>query len=163
MLEFMPDIVCPAHTEEYYPTRDQLEEFHQWALKLRDVMTQLIDQPDPNFGMDARWCHFYPYRLVVNGEGVVEFELRIRNHLFIPAQVDVELRVPEGIDFPDPERRVTIPPKKEIAVPFRLFSSGVEVPDRKVITADITVNGAHIGEYTEALVELRLPVSRYSQ
>jgi hypothetical protein len=161
MLDYLPDIVCPAHTEEYYPTREQLEGFHQWALELRNVMTQLIDQPDPNFGMDARWCHFYPYRLVVDVEEAVEFELRVRNHLFIPAEVEVELRLPPGIECPQPERRLTLPPKKEMAIPFQLVSSRVQRPDRKVVTADITVNGAHLGEYAEALVELRLPVSRY--
>ena len=35
------------------------------------------------------------------------------------------------------------------------------VREAMVVTADITVNGAHLGEYAEALVELRLPVSRY--
>lgn len=62
----MPDLVCPAHTEEYSPSRLDLEGFQGWANRLRDIMTGLIDQPDLNFGMDIRWCHFYPYRLVIS-------------------------------------------------------------------------------------------------
>jgi glyoxylase-like metal-dependent hydrolase (beta-lactamase superfamily II) len=161
MLEYLPEIICPSHTEEYYPTKEQLEGFQQWSLELRKVMTELIDQPDPNFGMDARWCHFYPYRLVVDGEKAVEFELRIRNYLYIPAEVEVELRLPAGFECSHPQRNVTIPAKKEVAIPFQLLSSTIEKPGRTIITADITVNDSHIGEYAEAIVESRLPILRY--
>ena len=161
MLRYLPDIVCPAHTEEYFPTREQLEEFHQWSLDLREVMTELIEQPDPNFGMDVRWCHFYPYRLVADGTEPVEFELRVRNYLYIPAEVEVSLKLAAGLECLYPQRSFTVPAKKEMAIPFQLVSSKVEKPARTIITADITVNGAHIGQYAEAIVELRLPVTRY--
>lgn len=161
MLEYLPDIVCPSHTEEYYPTKEQLEEFYDWSVELREVMTELVDQPDPNFGMDARWCHFYPYRLVVNGEEIVELELRVRNYLYIPAVVEVELKLPPGLECHWRQGSCVIPAKKEVAIPFQLRSAEIEEPGRAILTADITVNGSHLGEYPEALVELRLPVSRY--
>jgi len=161
LLEFLPDIICPSHTEEYYPTREELEGFHNWSLELREVMTKLIDQPDPGFGMDARWCHFYPYRLVVDSGEPVEFELRVRNYLYIPAEVEIELKLPAGFECPHPQRSVTVPGRKEVAIPFQLFSSKVEKPVRTIITGDICVNGTQFGEFPEALVEMRLPISGY--
>lgn len=161
MLEYLPDIVCPSHTEEYSPTRSQLEQFHHWSLELREIMTELIDQPDPGFGMDARWCHFYPYRLIVQGEDTVECALKVRNYLCRPARVEVELKLPPGWECIHPRKTFLVPPRKEVSVPFELISPKIEEPRREIVTADITVNQCHLGEYAEALVESRLPVSRY--
>ncbi|HUU27397.1 MAG TPA: MBL fold metallo-hydrolase [archaeon] len=153
MLEYRPDIVCPAHTEEYFPTREDLEEFLGWAKELREVMTSLIDQPDPNFGMDYRWCRFYPYRSIVCNKEPFQVELMIRNHLFKPARVEVTLRHSPNIECQAPDRSFTIEAKKQVAVPFSLRKTGSFLEGREVITADIRINGCRIGEYAEALVD----------
>jgi glyoxylase-like metal-dependent hydrolase (beta-lactamase superfamily II) len=154
MLEFMPDLVCPAHTEEYSPDRADLEGFLGWSQKLRDVMTSLIDQPDPNFGMDYRWCHFYPYRAFAEKGEAVRVEVRLRNHLFKPANVTIGLRMPDGIACARATTGLTIPAKAQIAIPFELRAVHAS-PGRRVITADITINGRRIGEYAEALIDCR--------
>jgi glyoxylase-like metal-dependent hydrolase (beta-lactamase superfamily II) len=153
MLECGPDLVCPAHTEEYWPDRQDLEEFLGWALRLRDVMTGLIDQPDPNFGLDYRWCYFYPYRAEVEPGKVVRLELRVRNHLFKSAKVEVRLRLPAGVSCPYSERSVTISGKSQVAIPFDLSGPDNVQKGRRVITADITINGRHLGEVAEALID----------
>ncbi len=185
MIECRPDLVCPAHTEEYSPTAPDLEEFLDWALRLREVMTSLIDQPDPNFGMDYRWCYFYPYRLEPPSGGRARLELRLRNHLFRSANVEVEVRLPPGFSCPFPKRTVQLAGKAQVAIPFdivRLEANAASQPAefgpggrhegskgdelkgqaadaagsparRRVVTADITINGRRIGEYAEALID----------
>jgi glyoxylase-like metal-dependent hydrolase (beta-lactamase superfamily II) len=154
MLEYMPDIVCPAHTEEYSPSREDLEEFLGWARRLREVMTGLIDQPDPNFGMDYRWCQFYPYRSEPDRGGEFEIELRLRNHLFKPAGVEVRLKCGGNIICNQPVRSFTLDAKQQVAVPFLLKSVGENKDAREVVTADITINGRRLGEYAEAIVDI---------
>ena len=153
MLDYLPDIVCPAHTEEYSPTKEDLEEFLGWAYRLREVMTELIDQPDPNFGMDYRWCHFYPYRSEPAVGEEFEVELRLRNHLFKPAKVEVRLKFGGNIACAHPARSFTVEAKKQVAVPFVLKKTGGDKPAREIITADLTINGRRLGEYAEALVD----------
>jgi len=153
MLEYMPDIVCPAHTEEYFPTKEDLEEFLGWAHRLREVMTGLIDQPDPNFGMDYRWCRFYPYRSIPEGLEPFQVDLMIRNHLFKPAEIEVALKYPESLKCEMPVRKFTVQGKKQVAVPF-VLSRKPGAGGRAVITADITINRHRIGEYAEGLVDL---------
>jgi glyoxylase-like metal-dependent hydrolase (beta-lactamase superfamily II) len=153
MLDCRPDLVCPAHTEEYSPTRQDLEEFLAWALRLRSIMTGLIDQPDPNFGLDYRWCHFYPYRTKIAPGGSARLELRLRNHLFKPADVRIRLRLPDGMECPFPERSISVPGKTQVAVPFDLANSTAGLKGRRVLTADITVNGRRLGEVAEALID----------
>ena len=153
MLECRPDLVCPAHTEEYSPSREDLEEFLGWACDLREVMTSLIDQPDPNFGMDYRWCHFYPYRLRSSPGENIRLELRLRNHLFNPADIRIALKLPPGIACDFPDRDISVAGKTQVAVPFDLVKSAAAGTERQVITADITINGRRIGEYAEALID----------
>jgi glyoxylase-like metal-dependent hydrolase (beta-lactamase superfamily II) len=152
MLEYRPDIVCPAHTEEYRPTVEDLEEFLDWAYRLRDVMTGLILQPDPNFGMDYRWCHFYPYRSVAANGEPFQVELVIRNHLFKTARVDVELKTSANLICPSPRRSFSLGAKKQVAVPFTLRRVG-GFGHREVVTGDITINSQRLGEVAEGLID----------
>ena len=150
MLEYLPDIVCPAHTDEYSPSKEDLGEFLDWAYKLRDVMEGLIAQPDANFGMDYRWCHFYPARQIGGEEFGVE--LRVRNHLFVPGKIRVELKHGAEVACAEPLRTFTVAPKTEAAVPFRLRRAG-GTGRRAVVTADVTFNGRRLGEVAELIVD----------
>ncbi len=152
MLHYLPDIVCPAHTEVYSPTRQDLEEFLQWAKRLREVMTGLILQPDPNFGMDYRWCHFYPARKTAAEGDEFTVELRVRNHLFRPGNLRVLLKHSADLVCQDADRMFAMQPKSQVSVPFRLRRVG-RSGGRNVVTADLTFNGRRLGEVAEMLID----------
>lgn len=151
MLEFLPDIVCPAHTEEYSPSKADLEGFLDWANSLRDVMTGLIAQPDPNFGMDYRWCHFYPARHIA-GKEEFTVELRLRNHLFRQGSIRVELKHSADVTCTEPIQTFTVAAKTEVAVPFRLRRVA-GFGRRAMVMADVTFNGRRLGEVTELVID----------
>jgi len=153
MLAELPDLVCPAHTEEYAPNREDLKGFENWALRLRQVMTGFIDQPDPNFGMDVGWCRFYPYLSTAGCGGDFSVDLLVRNHLFRPAAIAVTIKTSDGLECRNPSRGFTIPEKTQAVVSFSLHRNAGEAARRGVITADITINGRRMGEYAEALVD----------
>jgi glyoxylase-like metal-dependent hydrolase (beta-lactamase superfamily II) len=152
MLHYLPDIVCPAHTDEYSPSKEDLEQFLGWSYKLRDVMTDLILQPDPNFGMDYRWCHFYPFRHVAREAEEFQVELIIRNHLFRPGKIQVALKHSGDLACSNPVRTVTMEPKSQVAIPFLLRRTG-GFGQRTVVTADVTFNGRRLGEVAELLID----------
>ena len=152
MLHDLPDIVCPAHTDEYSPAKEDLEEFLEWAYRLRDVMDGLVAQPDPDFGVDYRWCHFYPVRHMARGTGEFAVELIIRNHLFRPGKIQVTLKHSADLECAQPARTLTMKPKSQVAVPFRLRRVA-GFGRRTVVTADLTCNGRRLGEVTEMLVD----------
>jgi len=152
MLEYLPDIVCPAHTDEYSPPKEDLEGFLEWAQRLRDVMTDLILQPDPNFGMDYRWCHFYPFRHIARDDQEFTVQLMVRNHLFKRGQVEVTLKHPAAVRCDSPQRTLSVEPKSQAVVPFRLRRVS-EFGRRAVVTADVRFNGRRLGEIAEMLVD----------
>lgn len=153
MLRYNPDLVCPAHTEEYSPTAKDLEEFLSWAYRLREVMTSLIDQPDPDFGMDVRWCRFYPYRSFVSSGSTFRVEVIVRNHLFRPARVRVGLKLPGVLTCDQQFQSVVIGGKQEVSIPFEIKKAAGQKGGREIITADITINDRRMGEYAEAIVD----------
>jgi glyoxylase-like metal-dependent hydrolase (beta-lactamase superfamily II) len=161
MLDYMPEIVCPAHTGEYYPSREDLEGFHQWALDVREVMTEVIDQPDPNFGMDKHWCVFHPYRVTCRDGGSFRVELIVRNHLFVSAQLEVKLKLPGNLLCEHAAGSIRVGGKKQVVVPFVVEAAAGSPPERMIITADVTINGQHLGEYAEAIVEIKPGESKY--
>jgi len=102
--------------------------------------------------MDYRWCRFYPYSSVPAADEPFEVRLMIRNHLFNTAEIEVALKYPESLACTKPVRKFTVQGKKQVAVPFVLSRTAASA-GRAVITADITINGHRIGEYTEGLID----------
>ena len=116
-------------------------------------MTDLIDQPDPNFGMGNNWCRFYPYRSETGAGEEFTVEVRLRNHLFRDAEVKVELKTPGDLNCTYPVRILTVGAKQQVAVPF-VLKAEPGAQGRRVVTADIAINGCRLGEYAEGLVDL---------
>lgn len=114
-------------------------------------MTGLILQPDPNFGMDYRWCHFYPFRVVASGNEPFRAELIVRNHLFLPGKLEVRLKLPDDVACLERDRTFTMEPKSQVAVPFLLHRTGGS--GRRVAMADVTFNGRRLGEIAEFLID----------
>jgi hypothetical protein len=102
--------------------------------------------------MDYRWCHFYPFRSFSKDASEFEVDLVIRNHLFKEAGVEVTLRLPDDVVADKPSRSFSVPPKTAVSVPFRLRRQS-DFGRRRVVTADITINGNHLGEVAEALID----------
>jgi hypothetical protein len=99
----------------------------------------------------------------------VRLELRLRNHLFRTASVEITLKLPAGFTCEFPRRTLQMAGKTQAAVPFDIVrpaaaSGSDEGTDigraiersrgrRRAVTADITINGRRIGEYAEAVID----------
>jgi len=106
--------------------------------------------------MDYRWCRFYPYRTLLENSGATELTLKIRNHLFKDADVTVELKHDDMFVCAESLRTFTIAPKNEASVVFQLEPSGELSAGKSMVTADITINGRRIGEYAEAMIDVKI-------
>lgn len=81
--------------------------------------------------------------------------LRVRNHLFRKARVEVRLKYSTEVTCDRPALTFEISEKRQAIAPFRMRRRPGAKAGRVVVTADLTVNGSHIGEYAEALVDLQ--------
>ena len=157
ILELRPDYVCPQHFEWNKATPELLESYLKASEETNAAVKRIIDQPVPEIGVDNNWASFYPYQAEAGPGDTLQYELRIRNWMAKPSHIDAVIIVPESW--------VTVPGTVALTVPAKSESSAtftVKVPiseersnRRSVLTADIWRDGEHLGELTEALVNLR--------
>ena len=117
--------------------------------RVADVMTALIAQPDPNFGMDYRRCHLPG---PPHCRRRISVELRLRNHLFRQGTIRVELKHGADVLCAEPVRSLSVAAKTEVAIPFILRRTA-NFGQRTMVTADVTFNRRRLGEVTELVVD----------
>lgn len=157
LLELQPDYVCPQHFEWNKATPELLESYLRASEETNAAFKRIIDQPDPDIGVDNNWASFYPYQVETGPGDTLQYELRLRNWIARPSHIKAAIIVPENW--------VTVPKALALVVPAQSESSAkfaVKIPKsedrvgrRFVLTADIWRDGAHLGELTEALVNMR--------
>jgi glyoxylase-like metal-dependent hydrolase (beta-lactamase superfamily II) len=157
LLELEPDYVCPQHFEWDKATRELLESYLKASEETNAAFKKIIDQPDPEIGLDNNWASFYPYQVEAKPGDTLRYELRIRNWIYRTSHVKAVIVVPENW--------VAVPESVDLMVPAKSESSAtfaVKIPRsegrlnrRFVLTADIWRDDEHLGELTEALVNMQ--------
>jgi glyoxylase-like metal-dependent hydrolase (beta-lactamase superfamily II) len=164
LIELNPNVIAPAHTDPFDVTPADLQKLLGWVEAMHAAVAEVIDAPDPMYGLDSRWAHFYPYHVELSG-GPFRVEVRIRNHLDKPIDARVNLVLPDGIETEGGKReRTTIEAKSSAALAFQLapspYSGG---PRRRLITADIQLDDHYFGQVAEMVAEYPLPVPRHEK
>jgi glyoxylase-like metal-dependent hydrolase (beta-lactamase superfamily II) len=158
LLQLKPDFVCPNHYEWSLATPEVLGSYLRSSEETGAVFRQIIDQPDPQIGVDNNWISFYPYQVEAGPGDSIHYELRIRNWIYRKSQLRVTINTPEGWTVAsDSDLRINIPPKSQSALKFdvRIPHSETRLNCRFVLTADVWRDGEHLGEINEALVNMR--------
>ena len=170
LIEVRPDYICPNHTGWLRATPETLQAYLREAEEVQGIWKQIIDQPDPEIGVDNNWLSFYPYQVEADPGDTIGYELRVRNWIGSDSHLRAEIRVPSGwvVNPPSVEAEVprkqekmmsdlTIPTPGHTATKFEVSIPRSEnrVNRRFVLTADIWRDGEHLGEVTEALINMR--------
>jgi glyoxylase-like metal-dependent hydrolase (beta-lactamase superfamily II) len=157
LLELQPDYVCPQHFEWNKATPELLESYLRASEETNAAFTKIIAQPDPEIGVDNNWASIYPYQIESGPGDALQFELRIRNWIARPSHIEAVIIVPETWVTVPGAVALTVPAKSKSSVNFavKVPRSEERLNRRFVLTADIWRDGEHIGELTEALVNMK--------
>jgi hypothetical protein len=74
-----PDYIAPNHFEWNVATPELMQSYLQTSEEVQNSSKEIIDQPDPELGVDASWASFYPYQVESGPGDEISYELRIRN------------------------------------------------------------------------------------
>ena len=155
MLDLKIDTIVPSHYFPFSVTREELEMYREWAEKLTNSFKEIIDQPDANMGMDPLWINFYPYRIDVKPGEEFTVNVNITNFLNISSEFKVTLKYSDIITCNQQSKAYKIVANSSEIIPFNLKvnrqNGGIK---REVICADITMNGNHLGEFAEMIVDI---------
>jgi glyoxylase-like metal-dependent hydrolase (beta-lactamase superfamily II) len=156
LLELKPDYICPNHFEWNLATPELLESYLHSSEEVQNVWREIIDQPDPQIGVDSSWASFYPYQAEAGPVDSLHYELRIRNWIYRGSHLIAVIKCPEGWTVVPNSVELNVPAKSEAASKFevRVPHSEDRLNRRYVLTADIWRDGEHLGEITEGLVNM---------
>ncbi|NWG12673.1 MAG: MBL fold metallo-hydrolase, partial [Acidobacteria bacterium] len=162
LLDAGVDTIASGHYDPFRVTRADLERSLAWARTIKPTFAALVDQPDPGYGMDPHWIHFYPYRLAlepgVESARTAGVKLLVRNYLERRVPLEVSLIVPPGVSAMPLRRRVTLPAKHQASVGFRLAIDPQPGPHRRILLADVWFDGRYSGQAAEMIIDDLIPV-----
>ena len=157
LIKHRPDLIAPGHGSAIPVTEQMLLATKVRIDKRAAFYKKLIADPDCDFGLDATWVKIYPYQMVIAAGDSAPAQVRVRNYRSAPMKMEIALVLPSGWRAEPEVLRFEAPPKGRASCPFRLFTTrGVSpLTPRLAITADVTADGKHLGQITEAVVNLR--------
>ncbi|PYV15808.1 MAG: hypothetical protein DMG07_08995, partial [Acidobacteria bacterium] len=154
LLELRPDFVCPNHFGFTRATPEVLESYRASSEEFVAAVRAIVDQPDPQLGVDNNWASIYPYQADARPGDALHYKLKVRNWLGARSRVKAVLRVPEQWTVTPATLDLDVNARGEAEAPF-----SVEIPStenargrRRVLLGDLWRDGEHLGEVTEALV-----------
>jgi glyoxylase-like metal-dependent hydrolase (beta-lactamase superfamily II) len=162
LLELKPDYVCPNHFEWSPATLETLNSYLKSSEEIQQIWSRIIDQPDPEMGVDNNCVSFYPYQSEAGPGDTLQYDLRVRNWIERPSQVRARIKLPAGWIATPGAVEIDAPARSEASARFevRIPSSETRKNCRFVLTADVWQDGKHLGELTEGLVNM-LPMKAH--
>jgi glyoxylase-like metal-dependent hydrolase (beta-lactamase superfamily II) len=156
ILEHEPTIVAQAHGKPFVSNKEDLEGLKRRLERQQQYFSDVIADPDCNFGLNPSWVRLYPYQLQARVGSSSGMELRVRNYRSKPMHLEAALVLPVGWQASPEVLSLTVPPNGEGREGFM-----VTIPEtwdrsrpRVALAADVRADGRYLGEITEAVVDL---------
>ena len=155
--DLRPDFDCPNHFEWSAATPELLASYLKSSAEMQQIWSRIIDQPDPAMGVDNNWVSFYPYQTEAGPGDTVQYELRFRNGIARPIRLTAAIKAPATWTVSPRSVHIDAAPRSEAAASLavRIPPGESRLNRRFVITADVWRDGAHLGEMTEGLVNMK--------
>jgi glyoxylase-like metal-dependent hydrolase (beta-lactamase superfamily II) len=123
----------------------------------RELLSDLFPWDEPNYGIDEQWARLVPYGQQVRPGDRVEIAATILNHSARKHAYTVTLAVPPGYSVVPSQASLTIAPRREARVRFKLAVPPNAVPGLCVVTADICFGPWDLRRWSEALLRIAPP------
>ncbi len=133
---------------------DQLEHMTQVLEKRRQILADLFPWDEPNYGIDEQWARIYPYGQQAKAGQCVGVTVKIRNHSSSAHTYTVRLNVPEGFQLEPKSASVSIEPREEVQVHFKITVPEMVSKKLYVVTCDMEFDMWRLRDWCECLIEI---------
>ena len=133
-------------------TKKELNYLESRYRERRETLKELLPWDDPNYGIDEQWAVCYPYGLSIKAGATTKLEVRLTNHSNVERTFRVTPRGHGGIQVLKHDESITLAPRASGSIEVR-----IKAPNKAgntLVTADVSSNGMHFREWTEALVTI---------
>ena len=150
MESIAPDLVCPGHREVMPWDTRRTFEYRDFIARKERVVRSLVQEPADRF-VDLWWARLLPYDGTAAPGQTIDYRLLLHNNLGRDAVFEARLSPPEGWTTPAQfaEIRIASEGRGELSL-SATAPLGADV--RRLLTAEIRIDGETQGPATEALV-----------
>jgi len=152
--EKRPNLILTAHNGAIEVTDQKLQDFLDWAGKLKPTLTKVIAQPDANIGTDPNWVHMYPFHVITTPGEKIDVEVRVRNHLSQNSEAQIEIHAPEEWKVSPKQRTISAIAKQTSRAKFTITIPEDADPEGvTVLTSNVVFAGRDWGEIGEMVID----------
>ena len=153
MRKIEPELICPGHQAVYNCDKTKLDEYADFIHRKERVFRNLVNEPADHH-IDLFWVRMLPYISAVKPDQRVQYTLRLRNNLQRQATYEARLLVPRGWPTSEQGASTTL----EVGEQGEILLIAQTPPQadgvRRLITAEIRIDGVSQGPIAEALVSV---------
>ncbi len=146
-----PDLMISGHWLPREVTEEYLRQLLDDAQRLADLHVELL--PDEGFGPEGLGARIEPYQSAAKPGGELELEVTVSNPFTRDEVAKVRLVLPHGWRAEPPLHEVSLRPRGDAAVRFRIRPGDAPVR-RARVAADLAVGDVQFGQQAEALVDV---------
>jgi glyoxylase-like metal-dependent hydrolase (beta-lactamase superfamily II) len=145
-----PDVILSGHWQPLWVSEEYLDSISEQANKLEDLLLDLLPD-EPHLGAAGFVARIMPYQASGRSGQALQFTVEVLNPYQTPAEVQLQVVVPQGWQVDQPEPFLLEQGKR---VTFCVLPPAGAVVYRARIAVDVTMGGQRFGQQAEALVTL---------
>ncbi|MER8576992.1 MBL fold metallo-hydrolase [Mesorhizobium sp. M1409] len=146
-----PDLVCPGHGALIQMDQSRMSEYESYISRKEAAFRDIVNEPEDHF-IDLFWVRMLPYLLQVRPNSKVAFTVKVRNNLDRTALFSARLLPSFGWTSDGQTGCILLKTTQQGEVVLEATSPPGVDPGRRLITAEILIDGISQGPLCEALV-----------
>jgi glyoxylase-like metal-dependent hydrolase (beta-lactamase superfamily II) len=154
MRRIMPELVCPGHRDVLPCFKKDVDAYCDFIARKERAFRELVAEPADHY-IDLFWARLLPYVAEVKPGQTVQYRLLLRNNLERPVKYEARLSVPAGWQTSNEFRELTLEAGKRGELSLSATAPKNKDDTRRLLTAEIRIDGASQGPICEALVRVR--------
>jgi glyoxylase-like metal-dependent hydrolase (beta-lactamase superfamily II) len=151
MREIDPELICPGHGETLPCGKAELDAYSDYIARKERVFRELVDEPADHF-IDLFWARLLPYLADVKSGDEMTYRLLLRNNFEQPVSYAARLLAPDGWEVSPEFRTLKLEPGARGELEFPARAPQMADGMRRLVTAEIRIDGRSQGPVSEALV-----------
>ena len=150
MRKLTPELICPGHRDVIDCSKQQLDEYADFIARKERVFRNLVAAPADHY-VDLFWALLRPYLATVRPGGTIEYRLMLRNNWQRPVTFTAQLQPPPGWQRAA-AGTLLLAAGERGELPLQATAPARGDGIRRLLTAQIAVDGEPLGPIAEALV-----------
>ncbi|MER8950408.1 MBL fold metallo-hydrolase [Mesorhizobium sp. M0809] len=150
-----PDLLCPGHGELITMDQSRIAEYTDYIERKEAAFRDIVDEPANHF-IDLFWARMLPYISEARPSSKVNFTFKIRNNLERTACYSARLLPVFGWASDGGAESITLQPGERGELILGATAPAQVDPRRRLVTAEILIDGVSQGPVCEALVSTLL-------